>query len=85
MPEISRFFGIVVAMLWRDHRPPHFHAFYADHEVTVEIDSGAVTGYLPARALKLVQEWRKLHKVELLDDWRAAEARQMLKRIAPLE
>ncbi|MEI8351522.1 MAG: DUF4160 domain-containing protein [bacterium] len=85
MPEISRFFGIVVAMLWRDHRPPHFHAFYADHEAAVEIETGTVTGYLPTRALKLVQEWRQLHKVELLEDWRAAEARRTLKRIAPLE
>jgi len=85
MPELSRFFGIVVAMFWREHRPPHFHAFYADHHAEVEIASGAVEGYLPSRALKLVQEWRRLHKGELMVDWDLAEKRRTLKRIAPLE
>lgn len=26
MPEISRFYGIIIAMFWDDHNPPHFHA-----------------------------------------------------------
>jgi hypothetical protein len=37
MPEISRFFGIVIRMYFNDHVPPHFHAFYGDDEVEVGI------------------------------------------------
>ncbi|MHB1266144.1 MAG: DUF4160 domain-containing protein [Acidithiobacillus ferriphilus] len=38
MPEISRFYGIVLAMFWRDHLPPHFHAYYAGHEAEIGLD-----------------------------------------------
>jgi hypothetical protein len=57
MPVISRFFGIVIYMYWRDHPPPHFHAKYQGQEVTIEIDTGKVTGHINPRALGLVQEW----------------------------
>lgn len=85
MPIISSFFGIIIAMYWRDHAPPHFHAKYGGHEAEVEIASGAVVGHLPPRALGLVQEWRELHKDELLDDWHRAETKRVLKGIKPLE
>lgn len=51
MPEISRFLGIVIAMFYSDHAPPHFHARYGEYEVTVRIDDGAVDGHFPRRAL----------------------------------
>ena len=51
MPEISRFLGIVIAMYYRDHAPPHFHAIYGEYEVTVEIASGTVNGDMPKRAV----------------------------------
>ena len=51
MPEISRFFGIVIGMFYRDHEPAHFHARYGDHEITVAIEDGTVTGVFPRRAL----------------------------------
>ena len=85
MPEISRFLGIVIAMFYRDHAPPHFHAVYGDYEITVEIKSGIIRGDFPKRALRLVLEWLDLHKDELLEDWRLVEARHPLKKIAPLE
>ncbi len=85
MPVISRFFGIVIAMYWRDHAPPHFHAKYGDDEVTIDIETGAVTGQMARRALVLIEEWRSLHKAELLEDWSLAAARRSLKRIEPLE
>jgi uncharacterized protein DUF4160 len=85
MPEISRFLGIVIAMYYRDHAPPHFHAIYGEFEMTVAIENGAVTGYFPARAVALVQEWRRLHRAELLDAWSSARAGQPLHRIEPLE
>jgi hypothetical protein len=85
MPEISRFFGIVVAMFYSDHGPPHFHARYGEHEVTVRIDDGGVDGYFPHRALGLLLEWYALHRDELRDNWERARTRRPLQRIEPLE
>lgn len=85
MPIISRFFGIVVYMFWRDHRPPHFHAKYGDEEIIVEIETGKVTGNITQRALNMIQEWREQHKEELLADWKLAEENKPLVRISPLE
>ncbi len=85
MPVISRFFGIVVYLYWRDHAPPHFHARYQDEEATVEIETGIVAGHLNPRALRMVQEWRELHMAELLEDWSLAERQRRLNRIEPLE
>ena len=85
MPEISRFLGIVIAMYYRDHAPPHFHAIYGEFEATVEVESGHVNGDLPRRALAHVQEWRSLHKQELADIWNLAGASKPLPRIEPLE
>ena len=85
MPEISRFLGIVIAMYYRDHAPPHFHALSGDHEVTIEIESGAVNGDFPKRALAHVQEWRDLHREELANTWTLARASKPLPKIEPLE
>ena len=85
MPELCRFLGIVIAMYYRDHGPPHFHAIYGGFEVTVEIATGIVQGDFPPRALSHVQEWRQLHKAELLADWELARRSEPLKRIEPLE
>ncbi|MDP1635201.1 MAG: DUF4160 domain-containing protein [Gallionellaceae bacterium] len=56
MPEISRFFGIVIYMNWREHPPIHFHAVYAEHEALLTLDGKIYSGGLPARALSLVRE-----------------------------
>jgi hypothetical protein len=85
MPEISRFLGIVIAMFYRDHTPPHFHARYGDYEITVEVESGIVNGTFPPRAMGHVLEWHRLHKNELREDWELAKAREALKSIPPLE
>ena len=85
MPEISRFLGIVIAILYREHNPPHFHAVYGDYDITVGILDGVVTGSFPKRALRLVLEWSELHQAELLENWNLAQQRLPLKPIAPLE
>lgn len=86
MPEISRFFGIIIAMFYKDHNPPHFHVRYAEYKATVEIDSLKIlSGNLPPRALGLVVEWASMHRDELMDDWEKAEKLQELNKIAPLE
>lgn len=61
MPILSRFFGILLYMYWKDHAPPHFHAKYGGQEVTIEIETGKVTGKISKRALSLIQEWREIH------------------------
>ncbi len=85
MPEISRFLGIVIRMYYRDHAPPHFHAEYAEYEVTVNIETGEIEGNFPRRALSAVLEWHGLHRDELLADWRLARAERPLNKIEPLE
>ena len=85
MPEISRFLGIIIAMFYRDHAPPHFHAIYGDYEITVEIKTGVINGQFPKRALRLVLEWLDLHKDELIENWRRAENKRPLNKIQPLE
>jgi len=85
MPEISRFLGIVIAMFYSDHAPPHFHARYGEHDITVRIDDGVVQGHFPPRALAHVLEWYALHRDELRDNWERARSRRPLRKIEPLE
>ena len=83
MPTISRFYGIVVFMNFREHGPPHFHARYQDFEVTIEIQTGVVRGTMPKRALTMLFEWSELHRDELLENWDRAEKRDPLQPIQP--
>lgn len=86
MPEISRFFGIVIRMYFFDHEPPHFHAAYAGAEAQIRIAPlGLMDGELPSRALALVTEWASLHQAELMDNWLRLHADQPPVKIAPLE
>jgi hypothetical protein len=85
MPVICRFLGIAIAILYRDHDPPHFHATYGDFEITVTIRDGQIRGEFPRRARALVLEWLTLHREELLVDWDRARAGEPLLPIAPLE
>ena len=85
MPEISRFYGIIIRMYFNDHNPPHFHAVYGGREAVIDINTLAViAGRLPPRAMGLVVEWASLHREELLADWQRARASEPLERIAPL-
>jgi hypothetical protein len=86
MPEVSRFFGIVVQMYYADHEPPHFHVRYSGQKALIAIETLSVlTGRLSPRALGLVTEWAALHQAELMEDWILARAEAQLKPIDPLE
>ena len=86
MPRVSAFYGIVIAMYYQDHAPPHFHARYGDHEALIDIQALRVlNGWLPRRALALVFEWANLRHAELLGDWSAAANGVPLAPIAPLD
>ena len=86
MPELSRFFGIVIGIFYREHGRPHFHAVYGEFEAVIDIETGTViSGELPKRALSLVSEWRSDHTRELQENWELARQHQPLKKIPPLE
>jgi hypothetical protein len=85
MPIISKFLGIVIAMYWDDHLPPHFHAKYGEYQITVDILTGVVEGRFPNRALRHVLEWHEMHKSELLEDWELCRRKENPKDIEPLE
>lgn len=86
MPQISRFFGIIISMYFDDHNPPHFHATYGDQQCLISIiDLSVIEGKIPSRALGMVIEWATQHQVELVENWKRAKALQPLSGIAPLE
>ncbi len=85
MPEISRFYGIVIKMFHNDHQPPHFHAEYAGDRMVVAIDTlGVIAGRLPPRATGLVTEWATEHQEELRRIWQQARDYEPLDRVNPL-
>lgn len=85
MPRICTFYGIIIAMYYDDHVPPHFHARYGEFEAQILIASGEVlNGNLPRRALGLVKEWADLHRSELDADWLRSQAEEPLAKIEPL-
>ncbi len=86
MPEIARFYGIIIAMYYDDHNPPHFHARYGGESVVVSIDALAILeGQMSPRALGLVIEWASQHGKELMEDWELARINQVPKKISPLK
>ena len=85
MPEISRFYGLVILMNFKDHNPPHFHVWYGDFKATVTIHDGIVKGEMPQRALKMIFEWLEIHREELIADWNLVQKGDELFKIEPLK
>jgi hypothetical protein len=86
MPEISRFFGIVVRMFYHDHSPPHLHAEYQGNLAIIDFRGNVLRGDLGSRtALRLLREWIDLRVAALEEDWALARERAELKKIEPLE
>jgi len=86
MPELSRFFGIIIRMFVNEHGVPHFHAIYQGQEASISIENGAVLdGELPPRVLGFVQEWRAIHVEELRNNWQQGRIDGKFAKIKPLE
>ena len=86
MPEISRFYGIVIWMWSNDDRhAPHFHARYGGDEIQMYISDGRIVGYLPPRKIVLVKRWLGLHRSELLENWRLMRGGKLPRYIRPLD
>jgi hypothetical protein len=85
LPEISRFLGIVIAMYFKEHSPPHFHAKYGSQRAAFSIrELRLLEGTLPPRIVSLVLEWAFQHREELLENWKRSERREALRNIEPL-
>ncbi|MCK4527928.1 DUF4160 domain-containing protein [candidate division WOR-3 bacterium] len=86
MPKISEFLGIIIAMFYDDHNPPHFHAIYNEYKATFTIESlELLEGELPRRVVSLVLEWAFLHRDELKREWKLAGEHKPLFWIEPLK
>ncbi len=86
MAEISRFYGIIIYMYFKDHIPAHLHAKYAEDNAKIDINTGEIIdGYIPNKQLKLIQAWVEIHKDELLANFISMnENNGEFKKINPL-
>lgn len=88
MPELSRFFGVIIRMymeVGQPHHLPHFHAYYHDEVAVFTLDPvDLIAGSLPRRQRRLVEAWAELHQAELEEDWRLLQAGQPPLPIDPL-
>ena len=87
MPELCRFFGIIIQMYGNDHEPPHFHVVYNEYHAIIEIETGEILqGSLPSKQLKFVQVWASIHTTELNDNFISLTAEvQTFNKIKPLQ
>lgn len=84
MPEISRFYGIVIKMYFpgNEHNPPHIHAVYQGYIVAISIiDLDVIAGGMAPKALSMINEWIEIHREELLEMWNSHK----IKKIEPLK
>jgi hypothetical protein len=88
MPELSRFYGIIIRMfveVGSPHHRPHFHAYYQNEVGIFAVDPiGLISGNLPQRQRRLVEAWAELHQAELVADWQLLQSGQKARPIAPL-
>jgi hypothetical protein len=78
MPVISRFYGIVIKMYFREHGVAHFHAIYGEFNGVFNIEElQMIEGDLPRRAERMIREWAQHHQAALLEMWRTQQFRQL--------
>jgi hypothetical protein len=86
MPTVSRFYGIIIRMFYKDHAPPHFHAIYGEYELLMGISPIRILeGEAPNRVRSMILEWSALHQEELLDNWERCQNGQTPLPIEPLK
>lgn len=89
MPELSRFYGIIIRMymeVGEPHHLPHFHAYYQDQVAVFSLDPiDLIAGTLPRRQRRLVEAWAELHQQELAADWERLQAGEPPEPIDPLD
>ncbi|MBQ3162185.1 MAG: DUF4160 domain-containing protein [Ruminococcus sp.] len=88
MPELSRFMGIIIKMLFNDtvqHNKPHIHVYYGEYEASVGLDGELLAGSLPVKQLKLVNAWLIIHEEEVYAAWNKAVRGEAFGKIDPLK
>ena len=88
MPELSRFQGMIIKLIFLDnekHHKPHVHVYYGEYEASVGIDGELLSGSLPVKKLKLLQAWMILHEDELYAAWNNAVMGKTFDTIKPLQ
>jgi hypothetical protein len=85
IPEISRFYGIVITVSYVDHARPHFHARFGEQSISMEIEGDGLSGSFPPHRLPLLYEWRDAHRGELVANWKRLREGYAPVAIAPLE
>ena len=87
MPELSRFYGLVIKMIFSDndkHHKPHVHVYYGDYEASVGIDGEVLSGRLPEKQYRILSAWLTIHEDELYACWNKAVRQQHFDKIEPL-
>ena len=87
MPELSRFFGIIVRMIYNDndrHHKPHVHVYYGEYEASVGLDGEVLDGSLPLKQYRMLSGWMALHEEELYKAWNLAVRGMKFDKIDPL-
>jgi len=86
MPTISYFYGIYILMYPNEHNPPHFHVSYNEFQASINIRTGEVmAGKIPPKARSLTEEWRLIHKKDLLSAWDLMIKYKKVKKIPGLK
>lgn len=88
MPELSRFYDLVIKMLYADnqqHNKPHVHVYSAEHEASVGIDGELLAGSLPLKQMRILSAWLAIHEDELYAAWNRAVRGEAPGKIQPLE
>ena len=88
MPELSRFFGIIIRMYMEagaQHHTPHFHAYHHNDVAVYGVNPvELISGGLPKRPQRMVEAWAELHQQELMENWERLQAGHRPLPIAPL-
>ncbi len=87
MPELSRFYGIVIKMIYNDddkHHKPHVHVYYGEYEASIGLDGEVLEGRMPLKQVRMVSGWMAVHEDELYEAWNNAVRNKTFKKIEPL-
>lgn len=84
MPEICRFYGIIISLYWRDHSPPHLHFSYGSYQATINIADRQIRGTAPQKVIDKMNRWLDQHEHELTELWEKAQQGEKLLKLKPL-
>jgi len=87
MPELCRFEGMIIRMLYKDdgqHHKPHVHVVCGEYQASVGLDGDLIAGSLPVKKLALLQAWIILREDQLYSAWNNAVREIPFGKIDPL-